>query len=187
MTRLAGVFVAALMTTLVLVPFTAKAAGKGAGLQEFFGVWVGRSISVQGEGLSDRDFKVTITPYAKHGFSLKWTTVIRYKHKETKLRSHEVVFKPYRPRPGLYSSAVRKDAFGKWVAANPLSGEPYVWASLMDRTLTVTALYVQADGGYELQVFKRTLTDEGMQSRFERVRDGVQLRLITGRLERVSE
>ncbi len=187
MRRLNGVAFAVLTTALLLMPLAAQAESKAGSLKDFFGTWVGRSISVQGEGLSDRDFEVTIGPHLKDGFSLQWTTVIRYKHKDTKLVFHEVVFKPYRPRPGFYSSAVRKDSFGKWVAANPLSGAPYVWASLEGRTLKVTALYVHADGGYELQVFKRTLTGDGMESRFERVRDGVQLRLITGKLERVSQ
>lgn len=164
----------------------------GAGLADthtaFFGTYVGRSISVVGEGLSERDFNVVIGPYEKTGFKVEWTTVIRYtdSSKDTQRKSHTASFLPVRKRPGLYYSVAGKDVFGAQVPADPLAGEAYTWAGIDGNTLIVSALYIADKGGYELQVYKRTLIADGMDTQFERVRDGVQLRRITGRLEKVK-
>ena len=186
-------FAAALFGVLVFAAGTAGTVGtasaeaKKSGLEAFFGRYVGRSTMVVGEGLADRDFTVIVEPFKKKGFNLKWSTIIRYLDRAPKEKTHAVTFLPYRRRPGIYYSAVEKDVFGYATPTDPLSGEPYVWAALKDKTLTVSALYVTDTGGYELQVFKRTLDGNGLTSHFERIRDGKQARLIKGRLERVAE
>lgn len=184
--RVAAIFLTALFLILTLGNDAAHAEDSHAGIQKFFGKFVGRSISITGEGLSDRDFNVSISPHEKNGFQLDWTTVIRYTTKEPKVKSYSVKFLPYKKRPGIFYSAMRKNIFGKQAPADPLSGDPYVWAGIDDKTLTVSALYIISDGGYELQIFRRTLTENGMTSRFERHRNGVQQRLIIGELERTA-
>lgn len=155
-------------------------------VEKFFGKYVGRSISVQGEGLSDRDLDVTISAYEENGFTLEWKTVIRYTSRKAKERSSAVNFLPFSKRPGIYYSAMKKDIFGHQAPADPLSGDPYLWAGIEGDTLTVTALYVIEDGGYELQLFRRILTPTGMDTYFERIRNGEKLRIITGKLEKVE-
>lgn len=176
----------ALCFLMVLFPGVSSSEDRDPDLEKFFGKYVGRSISVQGEGLSDRDYDVTITAYEETGFTLDWTTVIRYTSRKTKQRSLSINFLPFRKRPGIYYSAMQKNIFGKRAPADPLSGEPYVWAGIEKDTLTVTALYIVDDGGYELQVFKRTLTPSGMDTYFERVRNGEKMRIITAKLVRVA-
>ena len=179
--------VASALCLLVIVFSSSSFGASGSiGLEKFFGKYAGRSISVQGEGLSDRDFNVTISAYAKNGFTLDWTTVIRYTSGKTKQTTSSVNFLPFRKRPGIFYSAMEKNIFGKQAPADPLSGKPYVWAGIEKDTLTVTALYIVNDGGYELQVFKRTLTPSGMTTHFERVRNGEKLRIITGKLEKIA-
>ncbi|MEC9368877.1 MAG: hypothetical protein VX871_09335 [Pseudomonadota bacterium] len=177
-----------LLAALALVAGLAPPAVAETDHKAFFGTYVGRSISVVGEDLSERDFNVVIGPYEKTGFQVQWTTVIRYTNssKTTQRKSHKASFLPVRSRPGLYYSVAGKDVFGSQVPADPLAGEPYVWAGIEQQTLTISALYITDTGGYEVQVYKRTLTTGGMNTDFERMRDGVQLRRITGRLEKVK-
>jgi len=47
-------------------------------------------------------------------------------------------------------------------------------------------LVITDEGGYEIQVYDRTLIAEGMSLRFSRVRDGKVLKQINGTLERVA-
>ena len=48
-------------------------------------------------------------------------------------------------------------------------------------------MMVTDDGGYEMQVYDRTITGNGMDLKFSRVRDGKTLKLITGSLLKFSK
>ena len=48
-------------------------------------------------------------------------------------------------------------------------------------------MLVTDDGGYEMQVYDRTLTGDGMDLNFTRVRDGKTLKNITGSLLKFSK
>jgi len=152
-------------------------------VKDFFGTYVGRSISTVDEGLSERDLSVTIKPYKEHGFSIAWTTVVRKKGAEGSHKSYTINFGPTK-RPGIYGSEMRSNMFGGAVPLDPLEGEPFVWARIDGNTLTVYALIIREDGGYEIQVFDRTWTPKGLDLKFSRFRDGQPLKLITGELDR---
>src|SRR5690606_6602317 len=51
-------------------------------VKDFFGTYVGRSISSADEGLSERDLSVTIRRYKDDGFTVDWTTAFRRKDGE---------------------------------------------------------------------------------------------------------
>jgi hypothetical protein len=87
-------------------------------------------------------------------------------------------------RPNIYIAAQRKDRFGGVRPLDPVRGDPYFWASLDDRTMTVYGVHVTDDGGYELQIYERRLTTGGMQLRFRRIRNGETIRDIQGILTR---
>ena len=54
--------------------------------------------------------------------------------------------------------------------------------------LTVHALYITDDGGYEMQVYERSLDEKGdMDLVFKRFRDGEPIRDVTGNLQRQSK
>jgi hypothetical protein len=65
-----------------------------------------------------------------------------------------------------------------------MKGEPYVWARVIGDTLTVYSLFVDADGGYELQQFDRTLTEGGLNLEFSRISNGTQRRTTKAFLDR---
>lgn len=182
-TRFSSVlFVFAAFATFAAVAGTASAAERT--IKDFFGAYVGRSISNIGEGLSQRDLNVVIKKH-KNGFTLDWSTVTRKADGKVKSKSYSINFRSTQ-RSGIYASAMRNNVFGGAEPLDPLKGDPYVWASIKNDTFTVNALLITDSGGYEMQVYERTLTEDGMFLKFSRNRDGVPLRFITGTLKKTG-
>lgn len=181
MDRLARVGALAVLVVLWLaVP--ARAADT-ATLDDFIGSYVGKSITGDStKGLSPRDLSVTITR-EKSGFVLTWTTMKQRDDGTMARKSYRIAFQPTR-RDGIYASAMRSDKFGARIPLNPMQGEPYVWARLHGRTMTVYALHIQDDGTYEMQVYDRTLIDGGLDLTFTRLREGQPYRVVHGILTR---
>ncbi len=155
-------------------------------INDFFGTYVGQSDRAIVKGVAARDASVTIRANGKSGFHLSWKTVIRRTARKPKVKSYAIAFTRNSKRGFLYASAMKKNIFGHMVPLDPLSGDPYVWASLQDKTLTVWALFIIDDGGYEIQIYKRSLIPGGLQLRFERVRNGKTKKLITATLKKTA-
>lgn len=154
--------------------------------QAFFGSYEGQSISDADQGLSKRDLAVRISDAGHGAFTVEWTTVTRRADGSPNKKSYAITFKPT-PRHAIYGSAMRTDKFGAAVPLDPLMGEPFVWARITGRTLTVYAILITDSGGYELQTYERTLSKTGLDLEFLRLRDGKPLRAIQGKLVRVSK
>lgn len=143
-------------------------------ISRFVGEYLGRS--VQGsphEILLPRDLTTKISLRGEGGFTLEWTTSILDSRGE-RLQSYSIDFSPS-AHPGIFSAVTQSD---------PLKLEPYVWASISGPTLTVHELLVTDDGGYEMQIYQRTLTAKGMTLQFSRNRNGQQLKTVHGALVR---
>lgn len=173
-----------LVLALVLTfgPATSSLGNSGT-LQKFFGSYTGQSISLADQGLSERDLAVTIKPYQNEGFSLDWTTITKRPDGKTKHQSYSVAFEPT-PRAGIYRAAQRRNMFGHFTPLDPMAGEPYLWAHLSDDTLTVQALIITEDGGYEIQTYERRLAPHGLDLTFSRISDGKILKTIDGVLRK---
>ena len=78
----------------------------------------------------------------------------------------------------LFSSLFADPATG-----NPLEGETLLWARLAGSTLTVYSLAIDAQGGFDLDRYARTLTDEGMAVRYTRRIENDVILTVEGRLE----
>ncbi len=177
-----ALFVIAAIATIAAFAGPAPAAERS--VKDFFGAYVGRSISNIGEGLSQRDLNVVIKKHKK-GFTLDWTTVTRKADGAVKSKSYSINFRATQRR-GIFASAMRNNVFGGAEPLDPLKGDPYVWAGIKGDTLTVHALLITDDGGYEMQVYERTLTKDGLLLNFSRIRDGTPLRHITGTLKKTG-
>ncbi len=177
-------FASLLLVVAAIAAFAGPAPAAERSIKNFFGTYVGRSISNVGEGLSQRDLNVVIKKH-KNGFTLDWTTVTRKADGKVKSKSYSINFRATQ-RSGIYASAMRNNVFGGAEPLDPLKGDPYVWAGIKGDTLTVHALLITDDGGYEMQVYERTLTEEGLSLKFSRNRDGVPLRRITGTLKKTG-
>jgi len=180
--RVVTVTVMIWMACLVVVASPSSAAD--AALSQFFGEYVGHATQAPNEPLAPRDLSIKIRPHGSDSFTLEWTTVI-LRADGPKRQSYTVDFSPSERR-NIYSSAMHRDLFGQSEPLDPLKGDPYLWARINDRTLTVYAMLIADDGGYEMQIYERTLTEGGMLLKFSRNRNGRELKTITGLLSRVG-
>ncbi|MCB9947736.1 MAG: hypothetical protein H6842_07895 [Rhodospirillaceae bacterium] len=148
-------------------------------LDAFFGTWSGTGVAEDDDSLffavTARDLDIVIRPH-EDGFRIDWTTLIRSggdpSNPDVRRRSATLVLRPA-GQPGLYRGAESGD---------PLQGGTMSWARIHGSTLSVYELTLNEDGGYELTNYDRTLNDLGMESLFQRIRDGEVVRVVRGRL-----
>lgn len=170
---------AGLFCVVAMLPMALHAAS----IDPFVGSYHGTTIEHAEGELQARDLDVVIQK-TERGFTVDWATVIHKADGREKNVSLNVEFFTTE-RPDIYGSAMRSGLFGKRIPNDPLKGEPFFWARIVDATLIIHALYITDEGGYEMQVYKRTLDDDGnMDLVFRRFRDGEQIRDVTGELER---
>jgi hypothetical protein len=83
---------------------------------------------------------------------------------------------------------MRMNVFGKHIPLDPLAGDPFVWARIHDKTLTVYALMITNQGAYDMQTYDRTLRDDGdMDLAYTRILDGKISKEVTALLHRLPE
>ncbi len=170
---------AGLFCVVAMLPMALHAAS----IDPFVGSYHGTTIEHAEGELQARDLDVVIQK-TERGFTVDWATVIHKADGREKNVSLNVEFFTTE-RPDIYGSAMRSGLFGKRIPNDPLKGEPFFWARIVDASLIIHALYITDEGGYEMQVYKRTLDDDGnMDLVFRRFRDGQQIRDVTGELER---
>ncbi|MEH6823001.1 MAG: hypothetical protein V7629_03715 [Motiliproteus sp.] len=147
----------------------------------FYGQYIGHATS---DAEIERDLSVTIGPSASGGFFIAWTTV-SHKPKGMTRKEYQIKFLPS-ARPNIYASAMQTNVFGGQISLDPLKGDPYVWARIKDKTLTVHSLTITTEGGYQMQIYNRTLNDQGLLLEYRRLQSGEPLRQITAQLVRVA-
>ncbi len=163
----------AVLAAISLVPQPSFAEGD---IEKFFGSYVGSGVAERDDGSSEqRDMDVVISP-VRDGFRLSWITVIRDEAGNrtgagVKRRAVEEEFVLSEDMPGIYISAPEGGLFDTAELANPLGGDPFRWASLRDDTLTVYSAGINEDGGTEMQIYRRTLTADGLDVGFVRLAD----------------
>lgn len=182
-----GVAMRAILTLLALAIVAWPASGSAQSIDAFVGRFAGGSTQLSGTDESKRDLTVEISKDGK-GFLITWKTVIhKASGKDEEQPAEKVRFVPTK-RENIYSAASRQDMFGKQVPIDPISGkDPYYWARISGKTISVFNIIINDDGGYEMQVYHRTITDDGgMKVEFQRIRDGASQRTVTGMLKRVK-
>ncbi len=63
---------------------------------------------------------------------------------------------------------------------NVLRGGTLSWARISEGSLTVYRMEIEEEGIPEIQIFRRTLTPEGLEFKFTAQRDGVERRSLLG-------
>ncbi len=151
----------------------------------FYGDFVGKTISEKERGKKERDLAISIRRIDNNrpSFSLEWTTLIPRADGSVAEKSQKIRFRLSR-REHIYNAGMKPNAFGKLVALDPMKGEPYVWARVRGAQMVVYFMHVLDDGTYEMQVYDRQLTADGMLVTFTRSRNGERIRTITGKLKR---
>jgi hypothetical protein len=160
------------------------ATAQDQNIQAFFGTYEGSGECCTADGASIRDMKVSIAP-TNRGFNITWNTITHQADGKAKVKTYSIDFEPTQ-REGIFGSEMRRNKFGDRVPLDPMSGEPYVWARLFGNTLTVYALHITAEGGYEMQVYNRTRTEKGLDVEFTRFRDSEPMTVVDGSLVKVG-
>ncbi len=165
-------------------PVSALGAAQDLSIAAFFGIWKGNALSESELStyfrLTERDLDVIIRP-THRGFAITWTTVLRQKGDPAN---------PEIRRKSTSLSFVRTERSNVWRAAtsgDPLAGYRLAWARVKGPTLTVTSLVIEDDGGFEMQIYRRTLSGLGMALEFVRLDDGETVRTAKGRLIKYAE
>lgn len=171
----AGVIIVMLICTGHLLADPARFVGSYEGSAE---------VSVADGSTIPRDMSVVITE-TKEGFQVQWTSITIRPDGRRKEKSYTIDFVPSE-RPSVYAAAQERNIFGHLVQLDPMKGEPYVWARIIDDTLSVYSLFVSESGGYNLQQYDRTLADGGLNLRFQTVRDGEIARAVETFLTRTD-
>ncbi len=170
---------------VLLVPLLALSpAGASDMLEKFYGQYEGEVPHEVAGKTPQRSLNVFIRPY-KRGFTVEWTTTIKKPSGKVKVANYSINFKSV-GKNGLYRSAMKTNAFGHEVPLDPLKGEPYVWAVLAGKTITVHSMMIFRNGDYEIQTYIRTLTDDGLDVVFLRIRNGIKKKDLRARLKRVK-
>lgn len=175
-----------LVPVLISTLFALDARSDTHTVEPFIGRYIGHSISNLEDNVSARDFDVTIMEGRKGGFKVSWTTFIHKGNGAVKKKASTIAFKRT-GRPGVFASAQKKDMFGNHTPYDPMDGDPYVWARISGKKLSVFGLLVTDSGGYEMQVYHRTLTDRGMELEFTRMGEEGLIRRVSGNLQRVGD
>ncbi len=134
----------------------------------FVGDFEGMFIPAPGVAGGGRDLSVSIKPISD-GFNVTWTATGG--DAVTSTRSIDFL---ETEREHVYKAAQKKNLFGGRDPLDPMKGEPYAWARIVDRTLTVHVMNIRDNGDYEINSYERTLTADGdITTQFSRIVDGV--------------
>ncbi|MCX8953064.1 hypothetical protein OU790_06400 [Ruegeria sp. NA] len=153
------------------------ASARAADITPFLGDYVGSANVVDADGTSTpRDMSVSIFE-TKNGFNVSWQTTTYKLDGRVKEQQFSIDFVPS-DRPDVFSAAMKRNVFGHEVPLDPMKGEPFVWGRIEGETLTVFSLFIDVDGGYELQQFDRTLAEDGLNLSFSRFIDGQKSRSV---------
>ena len=167
----------------VLALLIVMATSVRAEFSDFVGTYTGSAEITSADGTkSPRDMNVEISETRK-GFRVMWTSVSFRGDGSRKEKSYTIDFVPS-DRDAVFAAAMRKNVFGHEVQLNPMKGEPYVWSRITGDTLTVYSLFVGEDGGYNLQQYDRTVTEGGLDLRFQMISDGEIQRAVETFLKR---
>jgi hypothetical protein len=151
-------------------------------IDPFTGNYVGHATFEENGVEINRDLDVAIEE-TDDGFKVDWKVATIRPNKSPKIKEYSISFAPT-DREHVFQAEQKKTIFGGLEPLDPMTGDPYVWARIFDQTLTVFALLINDDGGYELLKYDRSLVDNGLSLNFNRIKNGEQLRSINSVLEK---
>ena len=151
-------------------------------LKPFFGTYAGASLMPSVEMLP-RDLRVSIKPAKADGFVIEWQTTLFKFGESQRRKSQRLEFRPTKDNPFMYQAAPPDGTAGMAPSEN---GEPFAWAYVQGKVMTIHTLTIIEKGGYVLQSYDRTLTRGGMALSFVRVRNGTVEQRLKGELERID-
>jgi hypothetical protein len=180
--------------TLLLMNLAAAtavfAADPDADLRRFLGTYVGRAeeVALDERVRVERDVDLTISPKGQDGLLLTWTNVTLVNGRRdvpgVQRRTDEMWLVPA-PGRGFYHARAAYDPFSERRPLDAIAGgDPVRWSSMSDDSLQVYSFVILDDGRYELQIYVRALTSDGLSLDWKRYMDGELVAHMTGDLVR---
>ncbi len=180
-------------------------------ISAFFGVFEGETTFLTATGAKKRGISVSISPVPEaapgvEGVEVSWTTLTKRDDGTFKAKTHHAVFVPADPAGTIFvatessgdADAIDKSDDGEQAAEKPApttelrspkdprGTAPYLWGRISESTFSVFVVVVAEDGGYEIQIYDRTLTEDGMTLVYSRDRAGEHLKLIEAFLKQTA-
>jgi len=171
-----------LLSATLLSALVAVETRAGSLIDPFIGNYTGQAIYTENDVEIKRNLGVLIGE-TDEGFKVNWEVTTLKPEKKPKTKKYSISFTPTK-RDHVFQAAMQPSIFGGKKPLDPINGEPYVWARINDQTLTVFALLINDDGGYELLIYDRSLTDGGLNLNFSRIHNGEKLKTISSFLEK---
>jgi hypothetical protein len=148
-------------------------------IQSFVGVFKGEAEISQSRS---RSLQVVVKRI-KDGFNVSWKTITLESSGSGKTKSYSIDFIAS-DRKGIFGSAMKTNLFGGQEPLDPMKGEPYFWARLNEKTLTIYGMLINEEGNYEVQRYDRTLEGNDMLVKYTLTRSGDVVKTITATLTR---
>jgi hypothetical protein len=134
--------------------------------------------------VEERDLTIEVKPYTRGGLSIEWETIFKVDGRRdvpgVKLRHNQLIFQPS-DRGDYYNEVAPANPFRERKEFDPIAGDAVRWAVLDGDVLKVYSVTVRDDGRYELEVYDRSRTEQGVDIAFQRLLDGTVQRRVTGR------
>ncbi len=174
--------------TLVVVALLTLSIGQTRAqnlpIDTFFGHYQGSGVAENQDslyfGVTVRDLDVRIGAGEGESFTVEWTSVIRGGGDPNKpniqRKSQKISFRPS-DNPKIYLADEAQDP----------TDDGLVWARIIDHTLSINVMRIDADGGYTVQTYNRILEGTGMRLRYISVSDGEPNRVVEARLVKVGQ
>jgi hypothetical protein len=174
------------MRWLLVLVFSLYACASGAAadplLEKFYGKYGGFGTLETSDGPyyinTPRDFSLEILPLKPDGFRVVWSTL---KHKGPNLNrleteeSHQATDFHPSGKQGVYHAAGNTGV---------LEGGLTSWARVQGPWLVVYRLVIGDKGIPEMHIYRRVVTPQGLGLRFSAIRDGKEVRTVSGRYRR---
>lgn len=156
---------AAAAAAAALFGITTLPAKAFTGIEPFLGQWLGEGVTAQSGAMENVEFRgtdldVQIYPKGVSGFIVSQREVLWSAGEEVQ-QSMTLVFEPT-VQPGVYEAQAD---------CNPVSAVGCAWARIAGDTLTITMLSFDRADSANYRVYKRTLTDEGLELAFSHMVD----------------
>lgn len=148
-------------------------------LDKFYGKYTGFGTLQTSSGAyymnTPRDFDLEILPLAPNGFRIEWTTI---KHKGS---NPNELTPEISEQSSEFLPAAKRGTYHAMDSGDFLHGGVASWARVNDDWLTIYRLVVGDDGIPEMHIYRRVLQEKGLELRFSAIRDGKEIRTVTGR------
>ena len=176
-----GLFAMRAVVAAVLLAFTAFAAqAADRKIDDFYGVYLGHGETEPGGAskVKETRFSQVVIKPAPSGFTIEWSTL--------KLQGDELPSAAdTKAHTQTFRTSDKPNMFRDVESGDLNAGKTTSWAVITGDTLSIVQVSVDANGGYFVTHYDRTLTAKGMDVRFTRFENSrivraVRLNLLKG-------